>query len=70
MHLPSFGLDLENPDFVAYAEAYGAQGHRITKAGELSGVLAHCLSSPAVHVVEVPIDYAVSDKLQVRRGFF
>jgi hypothetical protein len=28
---PSYGLDLTNPDFVKYAESYGARGYRITK---------------------------------------
>ncbi len=27
-----YGLDLSNPDFVQYAEAYGARGYRISKA--------------------------------------
>jgi hypothetical protein len=26
---PDFALDLANPDFVKYAEAYGAKGYRI-----------------------------------------
>jgi len=32
----NFGLDLHNPDFVKYAEAYGAKGYRCTKAEDLS----------------------------------
>ena len=31
MHFGDYGLDLNNPDFVKYAEAYGAHGHRITQ---------------------------------------
>ncbi len=27
----NYGLDLQNPDFVKYAEAYGARGYRISK---------------------------------------
>lgn len=29
-----YGLDLSNPDFVKYAEAYGARGYSITKASD------------------------------------
>ena len=32
MGFGDFGLDLNNPDFVKYAEAYGAKGHRIKEA--------------------------------------
>jgi acetolactate synthase-1/2/3 large subunit len=28
MHFANFGMDMGNPDFVAYAQSYGAQGHR------------------------------------------
>ncbi len=56
MELPDFGLSFGNPDFVKLAEAYGAHGHRVTKAGELVPILARC--EKGVHVVDVPIDYS------------
>jgi len=31
-----FALDLKNPDFVKYAEAYGAKGYRIQEVCVLS----------------------------------
>ena len=65
MHFHDFGLDLKNPDFVKYAKAYGACGYRITKPEEFNPTLEHCLRTKAVHVVEVPIDYSMSDHLQV-----
>jgi acetolactate synthase-1/2/3 large subunit len=40
MGLRNFGLDYGNPDFVRYAESYGASGHRIARADELRGTLA------------------------------
>ncbi len=58
-----FGLDFGNPDFVKYAESYGAKGHRISKNGELKSVLSHCLKAPAVHLIEVPIDYSENEKV-------
>jgi acetolactate synthase I/II/III large subunit len=57
MGFPDFGLRFGNPDFVRYAEAYGASGHRARSAADLFPLLERCLSSPGVHVVEVPVDY-------------
>ncbi len=58
MGLPSFGMTVGNPDFVRYAEAYGARGHRPTTAAELGPLLERCLATPGVHVIDVPIDYS------------
>ncbi|CAK0784038.1 hypothetical protein CVIRNUC_007241 [Coccomyxa viridis] len=60
-----YALDLKNPDFVKYAEAYGAKGYRIREVNQFEGILQHCLATPGVHVIELPIDYAVSAQLQV-----
>jgi len=59
----NFGLDYGNPDFVRYAQSYGAQGHRVSSAEELLPVLEHCLASPGVHLVEVPVDYRDNDRI-------
>jgi acetolactate synthase-1/2/3 large subunit len=58
MGLSDFGMTVGNPDFVRYAEAYGAHGHRPSSTAELARILEHCLSTPGVHVVDVPIDYS------------
>jgi len=63
MDLPDFGLDFGNPDFVKYAESYGAKGMRITKTGQLPDVLENCFSTPGVHVLEVPVDYSENEKV-------
>lgn len=63
MDLPDFGLDFGNPDFVKYAESYGAKGMRITKTGQLSEVLENCFSAHGVHVLEVPVDYSENEKV-------
>ena len=59
----NFGLDYGNPDFVKYAESYGAQGHRVGSADELAPMLQRCHSEPGVHVVEVPVDYSENDRI-------
>ncbi|MGY6555746.1 MAG: acetolactate synthase large subunit [Wenzhouxiangella sp.] len=60
MKLPDFGLDFGNPDFVRYAESYGAHGHRIEKTAELEPCLGDCLAKTGVHVIDCPIDYSDS----------
>ncbi len=63
---PDFGLDFGNPDFVLYAESYGAQGHRIEKNGALQTKLSECLKVPAVHLIEVPIDYSENERVLLK----
>ncbi len=58
MGLPDFGLSFGNPDFVKWAEAYGARGHRVERAGELGPTLLRALAAPGVQLIEVPVDYA------------
>ncbi len=62
-HFADFGLDFGNPDFVKYAEAYGAQGYRVQATEQLQAMLSHCLNTPGVHVIEVPIDYTENSRV-------
>ncbi len=63
MGFADFGLDLSNPDFVKYAQSYGAHGHRIESAQALLAQLEHCHNSPGVHVIDVPVDYSENDRI-------
>jgi acetolactate synthase-1/2/3 large subunit len=63
---PDWGLQFGNPDFVAYAESYGARGFRVEKADDLSRLLTGCLAAGGVNVIEVPIDYAENASLTRR----
>jgi len=58
-----FGLDFGNPDFVKYAESYGALGHRVAQTDALYATLKQCLSSEGVHVVDCPVDYSDNDRI-------
>ncbi|QKK03515.1 MAG: acetolactate synthase large subunit [Pseudomonadota bacterium] len=58
MGLPDYGLGFGNPDFVAYANSYGAKGHRVESADHLHGLLAECIDRPGVDLIDCPIDYA------------
>ena len=35
------------------------------QVGQFEGIIQHCLSTPGVHVIDLPINYAVSAQLQV-----
>ena len=63
MGLNNYGLDYGNPDFVKYAESYGARGHRVTRTEDLGGLLRKALAEPAVHLIEVPVDYSENDRI-------
>ncbi|ETX01800.1 MAG: acetolactate synthase [Candidatus Entotheonella gemina] len=58
-----FGLDFGNPDFVKYAESYGAQGYRVERTEDLHDALKQCISSEGVHVVDCPVDYSDNDRI-------
>ncbi len=63
MDFPSYGLDYGNPDFVKYAESYGAHGHRVESADQLLPQLEKCHTEPGVHVIDVPVDYSENDRI-------
>ena len=49
----------------AYANAYGATGHRVGAADELLPLLEQCYQSGGVHLVDVPVDYSENVRLLV-----
>jgi len=63
MGFKDYGLTYGNPDFVKYAESYGAYGHRITSSEHLTDVLAQTGSTPGVHVIDCPVDYTENDQI-------
>jgi acetolactate synthase-1/2/3 large subunit len=63
MGFADFGLTYGNPDFVKYAESYGAIGHRVDTATALPGLLQECLSTPGVHLIDCPVDYSENDRI-------
>ncbi|TAH47413.1 MAG: acetolactate synthase large subunit [Gammaproteobacteria bacterium] len=63
MNFPNFDMDMGNPDFVAYAESYGAHGHRPTSAAEFGPLLSQCLATPGVHLIDLPVDYSDNDRV-------
>ncbi len=60
---PEWGLDFGNPDFVRYAESYGAHGCRVESADHLLPLMEECHSTPGVHVIDCPVDYSDNDRI-------
>jgi acetolactate synthase-1/2/3 large subunit len=62
---PDWGLVFGNPDFVKYAEAYGARGTRVQRTEDLLPALRQALDEGGVQVVVVPIDYSVNQRVLI-----
>jgi acetolactate synthase I/II/III large subunit len=60
-----FGMTFGNPDFVKYAQAYGATGHRVAAIGGLRSTLEAAFAAGGVHLVAVPIDYSENTRVLV-----
>lgn len=64
-HFADFGLKFGNPDFVAYAQAYGAKGSRVKSVAGLLPTLKAALDDKGVHLVVVPVDYSENMRVLV-----
>ncbi len=56
-------IAFNNPDFVKYAESFGAKGYRVEKAADLISTLEAALAEDRVTVIDCPVDYAENMKL-------
>ncbi len=63
MGFSDYGLDFTNPDFVKYAESFGAFGHRVTSTAQLKSLLISSTTTPGVHIIDCPIDYSENAKV-------
>ncbi|MCF8472615.1 MAG: acetolactate synthase large subunit [Sphingomonadaceae bacterium] len=63
MGFADWGLTYGNPDFVKYADSYGAKGHRVESAAHLTELLKHCRDTPGVHLIDCPVDYTENDRI-------
>ena len=60
-----WGLRFGNPDFVRYAEAYGAGGRRVESTEGLAPALEAACAAGGVQLVEVPVDYSENTRVLV-----
>jgi acetolactate synthase-1/2/3 large subunit len=61
-------VDFNNPDFVKYAESFGARGYRIENTDDLLPVLQEALASQQVCIIDCPVDYRENLKLTEKLG--
>ena len=57
-----------NPDFIKYAESFGAKGYRISAAEDLLPTLQRALNDNTVSIIDCPVDYRENMKLTARLG--
>jgi len=65
MGYQDFGLQFNNPDFVLYAQSYGAKGHRVTNAEMLVPLIDQCFAEGSVHLIDLPVDYSENTKVLI-----
>ncbi len=61
-------VDFQNPDFVKYAESFGAKGYRVEAAGELLPAIRRAVADDTVVVIDCPVDYSENMKLSEKLG--
>jgi acetolactate synthase-1/2/3 large subunit len=61
-------IAFKNPDFVKYAESFGAKGYRVERTQDLRPTLERALADNTVVIIDCPVDYAenmlLTQKLQ------
>ena len=56
-------IDFTNPDFVKYAESFGAKGYKVESADQLVPTLQQAIKDDTVVVIDCPVDYSENMKL-------
>ncbi|HIE90795.1 MAG TPA: acetolactate synthase large subunit [Methylophilaceae bacterium] len=65
MGYQDYGLEFNNPDFVMYANSYGATGHRVENAAGFIPLINQCYERGGVHLIELPVDYSENNKVLI-----
>jgi len=63
MGFENYGLDFDNPDFIQYAESFGATGHRPESVEQFVEILGTALASKGVHVIDLRVDYSLNHEI-------
>lgn len=61
-------VDFTNPDFVKYAESFGAKAYRVQAADELLPTLKQALQDETVVVIDCPVDYSANMEFTKEMG--
>ncbi len=65
MGYPDYGLEFGNPDFVQFAESFGAGGHRVTASEQFAPLLERCFGAGGVHLIDLPVDYNENNRVLI-----
>lgn len=60
------GIAFDNPDFVRYAESFGAKGYRVERTEDLLPTLQTALGDGTVSIIDCPVDYSENMKLTAK----
>ncbi len=61
-------LDFDNPDWLKLAEAFGWNGHQVTRSRDLVSALENSFAEPGPSLLVLPIDYRENALLTERLG--
>jgi acetolactate synthase-1/2/3 large subunit len=61
-------VDFTNPDFVKFAESFGAKGYRVEGPGDLQRILKQALADDTVSIIDCPVDYRENLMLTEKLG--
>ncbi|MEL6735942.1 MAG: thiamine pyrophosphate-dependent enzyme, partial [Pseudomonadota bacterium] len=59
-------IDVGNPDFVKFADAFGAKGYRVDRTEDLQDTLRKAIAEDGVSIIDCPVDYSENMKLTER----
>jgi acetolactate synthase-1/2/3 large subunit len=63
-----YGMTFQNPDFVKYAQSYGACGTRVEAIEDLP-ILERAFTDGGLHLVPVPVDYSENLRVLVEESY-
>lgn len=58
-----YGLEYTNPDFVKFAESFGAKGYRPSSVQEFERVFVKAQDSKGVHLIDLAVDYSLNHEI-------
>jgi acetolactate synthase-1/2/3 large subunit len=61
-------VDFNNPDFIKYAESFGAKGYKIESANDLIPTIKRAIADNTVVIIDCPVDYSENMKLTEQLG--
>lgn len=61
-------IEFDNPDFVMYAESFGAKGYRVESASDLLPTIQKAIADDTVVLIDCPVDYSENMKLTEKLG--